>query len=62
MTFKISSKVDVSGTDVFVYVKSGGSLNLSGGVMTLDAPNAGAYKGYLTYVVPPKSGFEDCII
>jgi hypothetical protein len=58
--FKISSKDNVSGNDVFVYVKPGGSFNLSGGVMTLDAPDTGAYKGYLVYVVPPNSGFEDC--
>jgi hypothetical protein len=60
--FKVSSKVNVSGTNVFVYIRPGGTFDFSGGVMTLDAPDSGEYSGYLTYVAPPASGFTDCKI
>lgn len=60
--FKISSKVNVAGEDVFIYVQPGGSFDFSGGTITLDAPDEGDYKGYLTYVAPPESGFTNCTI
>jgi len=60
--FKVSSKVNVYGEDVFIYIKPGGVFDFSGGTITLDAPNEGDYKGYLTYVAPPESGFTNCSI
>jgi hypothetical protein len=60
--FKVSSKVNVTGSDVFIYIKPGGSFDLSGGVMKLDAPDEEPYKRYLIYVAPPTSGTEDCKI
>ena len=60
--FKVSSKTEVSGSDVFIYILSGGEFDFSGGVMELTASNIDPYKGYLTYVVPPASGFTDCKI
>ena len=60
--FKMSSNTEVSGSDVFIYILSGGEFDFSGGVMELDAPNIDTYRGYLAYVVPPASGFTDCKI
>ena len=59
---KVSSKVNVTGEDVFIYIKPGGVFDFSGGTITMDAPNEGDYKGYLTYVAPPESGFTNCTI
>ena len=59
---KVSSKVNVSGTNVFIYVKPGGAFDYSGGTITIDAPDDGDYQGYLTYVAPPESGFTNCKI
>jgi len=44
--FKVSSKTEVSGSDVFIYILSGGAFDFSGGVMELDASNADPYRGY----------------
>jgi len=59
---KVSSKVNLSGTNVFMYVKPGGAFDFSGGTITIDAPDDGDYKGYLTYLAPPESGFTNCSI
>ncbi len=59
---KVSSKINIDGENVFIYVKSGGAFDFSGGTITIDAPDDGDYKGYLTYVVPPESGFTNCKI
>jgi len=59
---KVSSKVNLSGTNVFLYVKPGGAFDFSGGTISIDAPDDGDYKGYLTYVAPPPSGFTNCTI
>ena len=62
--FQVSSKVNVTGSDVFFYIKPGGSFDFSGGEMTLSAPTdeKDTYRGYLVYVAQPDQGFESCKI
>ena len=62
--FKITNdKTNVTGSNVFIYIRPGGAFDFSGGEMLLDAPDDDKdYKGYLIYVAPPAKGFTACSI